>query len=55
MRLFTEHPESVGESYTEHMGVAFSFGSKMVVAGVACLLPAWRVARVRPMDVLRAE
>jgi len=26
-----------------------------VVAGVACLLPAWRVARVRPMDVLRAE
>ena len=38
MWLFKEHPESVGETYTEHMGVAFSFGSKMVVAGFACLL-----------------
>jgi len=36
--LFTEHPDSVGETYTEHMGVAFSFGTKMLGAGVACLL-----------------
>ncbi len=27
--LFTEHPESVGESYTEHMGTAFGFGARM--------------------------
>tara|TARA_R110002020_G_scaffold266483_29_gene481439 strand:+ start:3635 stop:3880 length:246 start_codon:yes stop_codon:yes gene_type:complete len=37
-RLFTEHPDSVGESYFEHMGVAFSFGFKMLGAGCACLL-----------------
>ena len=35
---FTEHPASVGESYLEHMGVAFAFGSRMLIAGVACLL-----------------
>jgi uncharacterized membrane protein len=39
-RLFTEHPQSVGESYTEHMGVAFSFGWRMVLAGLACLVHA---------------
>ena len=27
---FTEHPASVGESYLEHMGVAFSFGGRML-------------------------
>ncbi len=36
--IFVEHPATVGESYTEHMGMAFSFGRTMVVAGVACLL-----------------
>src|SRR3546814_13549961 len=37
-RLFTEHPRSVGESYPEHMGVAFGFGAWMVLAGLACLV-----------------
>lgn len=37
-RAFTEHPASVGESYTQHMGMAFGFGGKMVLAGLACLL-----------------
>jgi hypothetical protein len=37
-KLFTEHPESVGESYVEHMGVAFGFGARMLVAGLACLV-----------------
>lgn len=37
-RLFTEHPQSVGETYVEHMGVAFGFGSRMVLAGLACLV-----------------
>jgi len=36
--LFTEHPRSVGETYLEHMASAFSFGWRMLVAGVACLL-----------------
>jgi hypothetical protein len=37
-RLFSEHPHSVGETYWEHMASAFSFGSRMLVAGFACLM-----------------
>ena len=37
-RLFNEHPNSVGESYSEHMGVAFGFGFRMVLVGLACLV-----------------
>ncbi len=36
--LFTDHPATVGETYPEHMGMAFSFGLRMIGAGVACLL-----------------
>jgi hypothetical protein len=39
-RLFTEHPESVGETYGEHLVRAFCFGGRMVVAGLACMLHA---------------
>jgi hypothetical protein len=39
-RLFTEHPESVGESYLQHLCVASSFAARMVLGGVACLLHA---------------
>lgn len=39
-RAFTEHPASVGESYFQHMGMAFGFGAKMVFGGFACLLHA---------------
>jgi len=35
---FTDHPASVGESYTEHMGQAVCFGLRMVFAGLACLV-----------------
>lgn len=35
---FTDHPASVGETYLEHMGQATFFGTRMVAAGVACLL-----------------
>lgn len=38
LKLFTDHPMSVNETYAEHMGSAFSFGSTMVIAGCACLL-----------------
>lgn len=37
-KLFTEHPESVGETYLEHMGVAFGFGTRMLLAGLACVV-----------------
>jgi Family of unknown function (DUF6356) len=39
-RLFTAHPETVGESYTEHFSVATHFGVRMVLAGLACLVHA---------------
>ncbi|MEM9705768.1 MAG: DUF6356 family protein [Pseudomonadota bacterium] len=37
-RLFTEHPESVGESYLEHMHSAFSFSATMAGCAVVCFL-----------------
>lgn len=40
-RLFTEHPESVGESYFEHMGVALSFAGPLLMAGLAALVHAF--------------
>jgi len=36
--LFTEHPNSVGESYLQHMGASFSFGLKMFTASFACFV-----------------
>ena len=40
LRAFTEHPASVGESYTEHMAHAGCFGLRMIGAGIACLVHA---------------
>ena len=37
-RLFCEHPASVGESYFGHLLQAGSFGLRMVVAGLGCVL-----------------
>ncbi|WP_428407528.1 DUF6356 family protein [Hyphococcus sp.] len=39
-RAFTEHPASVGESYFQHMGMAFGFGAKMALGGLACMIHA---------------
>jgi hypothetical protein len=35
---FTDHPRSVGESYGEHMGVAWSVGGALFVAALACFV-----------------
>lgn len=35
-RLFCEHPESVNETYFEHLMFATGFGARMLVAGLAC-------------------
>jgi Family of unknown function (DUF6356) len=35
---FTAHPATVGESYGEHLVTATSFGGRMVLAGLACML-----------------
>jgi len=39
-RLFTEHPESVGESYVEHFGVAARFGGIMILGGLGAIVHA---------------
>jgi len=36
--LFTEHPQSVGETYFQHMGTSVSFGFRMLGGGLACLV-----------------
>lgn len=38
IRTFTEHPASVGESYTEHLFRAMYFGTRMMFAGIACVV-----------------
>ncbi len=37
-RLFLEHPRVVNETYTEHMGAAFSVGGRMFVASLKCFV-----------------
>jgi len=37
-KLFTAHPQTVGESYAEHLLRATLFGTRMVAAGLACIL-----------------
>lgn len=37
IRLFTDHPRSVGESYLEHMRFASTFGGRMLAGGLACV------------------
>ncbi len=39
-RLFSEHPEAVGETYGEHLVMASGFGLRMIGAGLACLVHA---------------
>ncbi len=38
--LFLSHPESVGETYFEHQGVALSFAVELLAAGLACAVHA---------------
>ena len=40
-RLFTEHPDAVGESYVEHMKVALSFAGPLSVAALGALVHAF--------------
>jgi len=40
LRAFTDHPASVGETYSEHLLRAACFGVRMIAAGIACLVHA---------------
>ncbi len=39
-RLFNEHPASVGESYWGHLVRACGFGSRLLLAAIACFIHA---------------
>jgi hypothetical protein len=39
-RAFTDHPASVGESYSQHCVCAAGFGLRMMLGGLACLIHA---------------
>jgi hypothetical protein len=38
VKLFTEHPASVDETYGEHFAMATGFGLRMIAGGFACLI-----------------
>ena len=40
MKAFTDHPNSIGESYWEHLRFALSFAASLFVAAGAALLHA---------------
>ncbi|MGA2654975.1 MAG: DUF6356 family protein [Gammaproteobacteria bacterium] len=37
-KLFTEHPNSIGETYGEHAYYASRAGVRMMLAGFACII-----------------
>jgi hypothetical protein len=39
-KLFTDHPRTIGETYGQHARTALSFGWRMVVGGLACMVHA---------------
>ena len=38
--LFTDHPRAIGETYGGHARTAFSFGCRMMLGGLACMVHA---------------
>ncbi|MCA1652674.1 MAG: DUF6356 family protein [Sphingomicrobium sp.] len=40
MKMFTEHPRSLGMNWTEHSIGALAIGGTLVVAGAACIVHA---------------
>jgi hypothetical protein len=38
IKLFTEHPDSVGETYAQHLAFATRFGGHMILGGAACFV-----------------
>lgn len=39
-KLFTDHPRTIGETYGGHARTAFSFGCRMMLGGLACMVHA---------------
>ena len=39
-KLFTDHPRAIGETYGQHARTALSFGWRMTLGGLACMVHA---------------
>lgn len=39
-KLFTDHPRAIGETYGQHARTALSFGWRMMIGGLACMVHA---------------
>jgi len=39
-KLFTDHPRAIGETYGGHARTASSFGCRMMLGGLACMVHA---------------
>ena len=55
-KYFTDHPESVDETYIEHMNFAAGFGFQLILAGGAALVHAifpWLCERTASAAVAR--
>lgn len=37
-KLFADHPAAVGETYFQHLRMASTFGTRMLLGGLACLI-----------------
>jgi len=37
MNIFTKHPATVGETYSQHLASSLSFSAEMILGGFACL------------------
>ncbi|HRD69880.1 MAG TPA: DUF6356 family protein [Legionella sp.] len=40
LKLFTQHPASVNQSYFSHLRFALIFGFQMIYGGIACMIHA---------------
>ena len=55
-RLFLDHPATVGESFTQHFGVASRFGIAMIWGGLGAVAHAFvpAVCKTRGSDTVAA-
>ena len=51
VRFFTEHPESVGETYIQHFFVAIRFSLKLFISSIAALIHAFIPALFKKQQV----
>ena len=55
-RIFLDHPRTVGETYTEHFGVAAGFGATMIWGGMKAIAHAFvpSICKTSGSDTVRS-